>query len=287
VELKEKIKANGLKNDEIPHCIDLGLIVKGCGYSVHEINERFSTMKQLEDSLVALGNKMNQDGFRRDQLVLENSRLEETNSKHSLRLSQLVALDEMGFGFAELKQLRNITREIAEARNLPTEENAVIRWFIDNLRDHLYDYLDLGKTVQEFKSKIQELHTQRDLQLVALNLTPNAKKVVDSLVRIGIEKDNIEKIVKMVKQNRLSNSRPEVGKYSQLNEKRSAYKEEEVTSTQITVPAAKEQTRTERTDKGKEQISVAEDGGAQRWEYFLERHNRLIARRAEDMYRSR
>lgn len=206
-EYKEKLQVSGLKKDDLPDCIELGRMVRGYGYSVREISERFSTMKELEDSLVALGNKLTHDAFRYDQLVRENSRLEEINSKNSLRLGQLVSLEEMGFGIAEFKQLRNILTEIAEARNMSTEENAVVKRFIDSLRDHFYDYLDLRKTVQELESKIQELNIQRDHQLVALNLTPDVKEEVDSLVRIGIKKDDIERILEMIRQNQLPCSR--------------------------------------------------------------------------------
>lgn len=388
-EYKEKLKLSGLKKDDLADCIDLGRMVKGFGYSVHEITERFSSFAELEDSLASLHNRITHEGIRHDQLTRANAELEESNSKYSQRLRELVLLDKMGFGLLQFKQLRHLVEEIAEALGVPIDENAAVRWFFQNLVEHYHDYLDLGKTVQELESKIHELHTQRAHQLVALNLTLDVKEEVDSLVRMGVKKDDIKTIAKLIRQERLSKSRPpepekgdrihtsqptwaanrtnrreqtkhrlhppfpkriglntrsrkrsgeqnmgcsnnpdtqsyrqvvpscpeilensskpnsstnsiqqtrvnldpevklaevdacsflddtvtraEVGKSSQLDEKRSAYRQGEVTSTRLTEPAAKEQTITERTDLQKEKSPSPDHGEAIDWGELLKK----------------
>jgi hypothetical protein len=295
----------------------------------------------------------------------------------------------MGFGLSEFKRLRYLIEEIAEALGVPMEENAAVGWFFQSLLEHYYDYIDLGKTVQELKSKIQGLQMLRDHQLVALDLTPDVKKEVDSLVKIGVKKGDIERFVNLIRQEWLSNSRPletengdrihtsqptlaanhtnrreqtkhwlhppfpkriglitrsrrrsgeqntgcsdnsetqsyrrvvpscpeilessgrpdsstnstqqtgvsldpeiklaevdtcsflddtvtraEVGKCSQLDEKRSAYRQEEVTSTRLTEPAAKEQTITERKDLQKEKNPSLDHGEAIDWGELLKK----------------
>lgn len=205
-EIKEKLEANRLQIDDIPRCIDLVARVKECGYSLDEITERFSTMVGLEDSLVNLRIQETEEGTRNDRLVQENTKLNEVNSRYSQRLRDLVFLEEMGFGLPEFKQLHCILHEITEACGLPTKENAAVKWFFEHLQDRYYDYLDLEKAVQERRSEIANLKTQRDHQLLALNVTPDVGKVVDSLLRTRIKRGDIEAILKLIEQNRLSHA---------------------------------------------------------------------------------
>jgi hypothetical protein len=109
----------------------------------------------------------------------ENSRLEELNSMHSQRLCELEALDKMDFGLAEFRQLFNHINETAEAKGMSTERNTAVKWFFENLRAHHYDYLDLGKAVQERKSELADLNTRQDNQAEALNLIVDVTKAVN------------------------------------------------------------------------------------------------------------
>ena len=203
-EFKEKLKADGFEDDEIPYCIDLARIVKGSGYRIHQITEVFSTMSELETLKANLEAKNTQEGFTYDKLVQENTKLSEVNSRYSQRLRELEFLYEMGFGLPEFKQLRYIIDEIAEAHGLPTKENAAVKWFLESIVDHHYDYLDLGKAVNKLRSEIKNLTEQRDFQLLVLGMTPDLKIAIDSLLRTGIKKDDIERISRLIKQNCLS-----------------------------------------------------------------------------------
>jgi hypothetical protein len=198
-ELKEKLKANRLRRDDLPYSIDLAGIVMRSGYSMQEMAERFSTMAELENLLLNLGSKKTQEGIMHDQLVRENTELKEINFKYSQKLRELVILDEIGFGLSEFKQLHGLLNEIAETYELPTEVNAAVRLFFENLHSHYYDYLDLEKSIQKLKAEIETLKRQRDNQLLALNLTPDVKNVIDSLTRTGIKRDDFDEILKFVK----------------------------------------------------------------------------------------
>jgi hypothetical protein len=205
-ELKEKLKVNRLESNDLPYCIDLAAVVKTSGYSLQEMAARFSTMAELENLVVNLRVKMTDEGKMHDQLTQENTVLKETNFKHSQKLREIALLDEMGFGLSEFKQLHGLLNEIAEAHGLATEQKAAMRLYFENFQRNYYDYLDLGKSVRERRSELANLKEQRDLQLLALKLTPDVKKVMDSLISIGIKKDDFNEILKFI-EDYFSNSR--------------------------------------------------------------------------------
>ena len=202
-DIKQKLKADGFETNEFVHCIDWAHIVKGSGYSVHEITERLGAMAVLEGSVVKLRAQQTYEQARYQQLIHENTDLKEINSRYSLRLRELVSLDQMGFGFSQFKRLYNTLNEIAEAKGLSTDENAAVTWFFKYLEDYFYDFVDMEKTVQDRRAEISSLNMQRDIQLVALNLTPEVGKAIGSLLNAGIKKDVIKQVLKVIEQNRL------------------------------------------------------------------------------------
>jgi hypothetical protein len=54
------------------------------------------------------------------------------------------------------------------------------------------------------RSEIESLKAQRDFQLLALKLTPEIKKSIDSLIKTGIKRHDFDRILKFIERNFLS-----------------------------------------------------------------------------------
>ncbi len=158
--------------------------------------------------------KVLQATARNDDLVRRNAAIEELLSKNSQKVRELESLKDGGLGLSELKQLHNLIEEISREAGMPTEHNAAVKKFFKDLEEHYDDYLNLGKKVAESKSELRKLSEALDLASLGLKITPEIVKMIQSLVRAGIKKDDIEHISRMIIENRLP--RPENSRNSSV-----------------------------------------------------------------------
>jgi hypothetical protein len=201
--LKEKLKAKGIQGKEILEVADLAAFVKESGYSIREVMQRFARFVDLDNACATINGKVLRAGIKHDQLLRYNEYLEEVISKNSQRLRELELLEKKGFGLAEFKMLHNLINEIAAIRGMPTEDNTAVKILFDDLRDHFYDYLNLAKKLQQIKLKIRNLCENRDMIITALNLSQEIYKFSELLARKGIKKQDLERILNSIVQNRV------------------------------------------------------------------------------------
>jgi hypothetical protein len=150
-ELKEKLKNNEFKKEDVPKFINAALLMKERGYHIFEIMERFSKFEEIEDACVSVERKKFNAGLRYDQLIMENRDLEIQISQNSLKLDDLSSLKALGFGLAEFRMLRDIITEVGE--EIGMFGNDAVRYFFEDLRKHYYEYVWLKKTCPNSRLK--------------------------------------------------------------------------------------------------------------------------------------
>lgn len=99
-ELKDKLEAEGIQNDDILKYVHLGLIVKRSSYSVQEVTERLSAFSELEVASATMNNKIVHAGIKHDWLLRENASLEDHIHKNTQIIRELDFLKNKGFGLS-------------------------------------------------------------------------------------------------------------------------------------------------------------------------------------------
>lgn len=150
-ELKEKLKKNGFKKQDVPRFVDAALLLKEQGYDIFDIVERFKKVDEIENACISIELKKADAIVEHGRLSMQNQDLEERISRNSLKLRELDKLMALGFGYAEFRILRDIITEVAEDRGI--FGNEAVREFFKDLRDHYYDYVQLRKSVSELRAE--------------------------------------------------------------------------------------------------------------------------------------
>jgi hypothetical protein len=200
-ELKEKLQAKGLQSKAILEVADLAAFVKESGYSIEEVRQRFAHFVELDNACALINDKVQRAGIKHDQLLRDNESLEEVKSKSSQRLRELELLEIKGFGLPEFKMLHNLINEIAEQRGMPTDHNAAVRMFFDDLRINFYNYLNLAKELDQLKLEIRTVKENRNVVINAMNLCQESVKVSELLAHKGFKKEDLERIGSFIVQN--------------------------------------------------------------------------------------
>ena len=213
--LKGKLKAKGIRIVDIFEIVDGGAFVKRSGYGIGEVAERFAEFSDLVNANTQIKAENIDERRIHDRLLIENNNLQEQMSQNSLKLRELKLLEEMGLGLRELKMLKNIVNEVATERGITTEEG--VRLFLDSLRDHFDDYLDLLRTVKELKSEKAKLQDRQEIMKVSMGISEETIKASEILARKGYRKDDVKRLTSYV----VDNYSPSITSSSSIDSKAS------------------------------------------------------------------
>ena len=106
----------------------------------------------------------------------------------------MVELEEMGFGFKQLKQFHNIIEEITQANDLSEADRSAVDIFLDHVRRHYDDILGFEKRLDELKGELQNLRILRLAQLNTISAQPYVGSALARLLNRGTNEDQIVKI---------------------------------------------------------------------------------------------
>jgi hypothetical protein len=151
-ELVRNLKANGFQFETVPRFVSAAMLMKERGYNIFEITEKFSKFEEISDACATIEIRVGGAQLKREELDREIRNLQEYLARNSQSLRELKFLDEIGFGLPEFKQLHYLLDEVAQQDGV-TAGNAAVKKFFDDLQNHFYDYVFLGKTVAELKAE--------------------------------------------------------------------------------------------------------------------------------------
>ena len=209
IQFKRTIDIVGFPVEKIPLVTDLMMFIKNCGYTIEEIKERIIAHSRLEDACITMKTKVVHLEVNHDNLLKENSNLEDTILKNSQKVRELEFLKDEGIGLSELKLLHCFIDEVEEQGEelgeyrIPRERNAFFKKFLRDLQEHYIDYLNLGKAVNEKRLEIEKLNSECSLVSATLNLAPDVVSFFKSLVKMGFKKDDLECLKKKIEESRL------------------------------------------------------------------------------------
>jgi hypothetical protein len=126
-----------------------------------------------------------------DELKQECSTLEEHVKSYNQKLSLSDELQAMGFGFKELKLLRNTINEIAEANKIPQDQAQ--QKFYKDIEEHYDDKLGFELQLNKLRSEISTINMNLSVSRTALLAQPLVAPSLQRLFSKGVvEQDIIE-----------------------------------------------------------------------------------------------
>lgn len=206
-ELRDQLQKNGLAVNDISNLVEGARFFRDRGSNINEMLTTFSNYKGMQSAIAGQERELGILKAKAQQIKDENRVQEELLQKNKLRNSELDAIKSMGFGLSHLKRLHYLLDEVSKEAGLPTEENAAVIKFFQELEEHYDVYVNLGKKVDERRAEIRKLSVAQDLLSITLNLTPEIDRMVQNLARKGIKKDDLEHITRMIEENRLPRSK--------------------------------------------------------------------------------
>lgn len=157
-ELVRTLKTKGLQYQTVPRFVSALLLLRESGYDVFEIAEKFSRFVDMETTCIDLERTANLARLEHGKLLREIKELKEEHAMRSQSLKELKELEGIGFGLPQFKQLRYLLAEIAAQDGLSADD-AVMKFFQD-IQEHLYDYVWLGKRVAQLKAERNKFSMQ-------------------------------------------------------------------------------------------------------------------------------
>ncbi|MGH9911967.1 MAG: hypothetical protein ACRD4W_05950 [Nitrososphaeraceae archaeon] len=202
--LQEQLEKNGLAFDDIPKFVEGMRVFKDQGFHAIETVKTFSSYNEKQREIVMQMQTLAMLRQSSSEIEQNNQAEEKLLEERRLKNSELEAIKRMGFGLFELKRLHYLMNEIAEESGAPTEQNAAVKKFFDDLEDNYGEYVDLGKKVYERRIELRNLAESQNLMAAVLNLSPEVLNMTQSLIKAGITKTDIVRITKMIIEAHLS-----------------------------------------------------------------------------------
>jgi hypothetical protein len=172
LEMKTHLLASGHSEDDFELVLNAISLVKENGCDLLEIAAQFSENEQLKSSVrrLQVQSSVLEEKVRRLQ---EKARIaEEAIESKSQMQWHMVELEEMGFGFKQLKQFHNTIEEITQANDLSEADRSAVDIFLDHVRRHYDDILGFEKRLDELKGELQNLRILRLAQLNTISAQP-------------------------------------------------------------------------------------------------------------------
>ena len=308
-DLRDQLQKNGIASDSITRLEECARFFNERRFDMGELLGNFSNYKRMQDEIVAQGNYLDELRTKTKEIISNNSTQESLLQENILKVTALETIKKMGCGLSELKRLQYILNEISKEAGLPTEENAAVKKFFQEVEEHYDDAINMEKIIHERKVELQKLTEAINITSITLNLTPEIVEMTKSLTRKGFKKDDIELIKRIIKESplflsqfkdkdkdkvtspglksdfRAGEATTEVEKSIQSDGRERVNEQEEATYRHVPVPT-NEQNKIEATDERKEQDPLVEDGEDIDFGKLLQEYYRPLVKRAEEGFRS-
>lgn len=212
--LQEQLEKKGLALDDIPKFVEGMRVFKDQGFNAIEMVKTFSSYNEKQREIVMQMQTLAILRQSNSEIEQKNQAQEKLLEERRLKNSELEAIKGMGFGLSELKRLHYLMNEIAEESGAPTEQNAAVKKFFDDLEDNYGEYVNLGKKVYERRIELRNLAAAQNLMAAVLNLSPEVLNTTQLLIKAGITKGDIVRITKMIIETHLSQPKKTAGENS-------------------------------------------------------------------------
>lgn len=212
--LQEQLEKKGLALDEIPKFVEGMRVFKDQGFNAIEMVKTLSSYNEKQREIVMQMQTLAILRQSNSEIEQKNQAQEKLLEERRLKNSELEAIKGMGFGLSELKRLHYSLNEIAEESGAPTEQNAAVKKFFDDLEDNYGEYVNVGKKVYERRIELRNLAAAQNLMAAVLNLSPEVLNTTQMLIKAGITKGDIVRITKMVIETHQSQPKKAAGENS-------------------------------------------------------------------------
>jgi len=202
-DLRDQLQREGIAVDSITKLAEYAHFFTDNGFSINELLRTFSNYRKLQDDIAAQGLYVESLKGKAQELRDKNEGQENVLQEYSLKVAELETIKGMGFGLSELKRLHSILDEISADAGLSTEKYAAVKRFFRELEGY-DDFLNMGKKIDERKAKLQELSEAIKFTSAALNLMPEVAGLLKYFVRLGLRKDDMENVKRIVGENLVS-----------------------------------------------------------------------------------
>jgi hypothetical protein len=203
-DLQDELQKNGIATNSITTLVENARFFNDRGLDLNELLKTFSTYRRLQDEIVAQGRYLEAARTKAQEIMDKNSIQEGLLQENTLKVSELETIKRMGFGLSELKRLYLILNEISSEAGLPTEENAAVKKFFQQFDEHYDDFMNLGKKIDERKIQLQKLLDAININSITLGLAPEVVEMTRSLARQGYRKEHLENLMRIIRENPMS-----------------------------------------------------------------------------------
>jgi len=104
-DLRDQLQRNGIAVDSITKLAEYAQLFTDRGFDINELIKTFSNYRRLQEEVVAEHSYVQSLRITAKAITDKNSLQEEVLQKNSLKVTELDAIKEMGFGLSELKRL--------------------------------------------------------------------------------------------------------------------------------------------------------------------------------------
>jgi cell division protein FtsB len=184
-ELKEALGGYGISIDsEIPKFAKVVHGISQKGYDVGEVINEFSDLESVRKEYWSCKLSIPALERKNDELKQECSTLEEHVKSYNQKLSLSDELQAMGFGFKELKLLRNTINEIAYANKIPTDQAQ--QKFYKDIEEEYDDKLGFELQLNKLRSEIAIVNINLNVLRTALLAQPLVAPSLQRLFSKGV-----------------------------------------------------------------------------------------------------
>ena len=207
--VKAELRKSDLSIDDIPEFVKSVQWIQESGHNLGAIVHNFSSYAELMESSHNLEQDIFQMERRKNELEHDIFTLEGLAEKHRLRGIEIDALQEMGFGFKEIRRLRYAIAEIVEENkgllvgssitNSKSEKNSyVVNKFLDDI-DNDYDKIfGFQPKIDQLNNAIKNQSDTRTLLYQSLKSLSQVWASITALLQKGVKEDEIASILALL-----------------------------------------------------------------------------------------
>jgi len=175
--------------EEVSSFVNMFNDFKYYDYNLHQIVKEYKQIESLRDEKDAIQGIVESIEKTRDELLRKIESLEERENYSRQSLDILLELRHAGFGFKELRQLKNTVIEISIANNISWFDAG--RKFVKDIERQYDDKLGFETKINEIKVELKNLEYEVPGYKERLQSQVNAFGVLQYLYKFGVTDDDI------------------------------------------------------------------------------------------------
>src|ERR1051326_1148103 len=188
-DLKEELRQYGIPIGDVSKFAKVVHGISQKGYDVGKVIEEFSDLESARNDYWSYQESMPSLKKKYDDLNQECSMLEQSVNSCKQKLSLNNELQAMGFGIKELKLLRNIIQEIADANNIPPDQAQ--QKFYKDIEEQYDDKLGFESQLNKLRSEIATVSNNLTFLRTALLAQPLVGPSLQRLFSKGLSEQDI------------------------------------------------------------------------------------------------